>query len=265
MKKFLLIIMTVALFPLTAVGQSYSSESDKPFWTKGYFKELGNSYLEVVSAFGYDMAEARGKAAKEVIARRSLATGSEANVTIRNGNVNVESDHELIVKARIIEEYAHHTTGGYTVYLLVQTAKNPTLPYESVTFTNDYKVGARPLVPGMAQLYKGSKGKAGVIIGAQALSIASIILCENQRSSYHSKIAEQPRFAKEYKNKADNWETGRNISIGVAAGIYVWNLIDGFVAKGKKKIITGKPNGGGLSVVPYATPTAAGMSFAYTF
>lgn len=264
-RSIILLIMCVALFPLSAVGQSYSRESDKPFWTKGYFKELGNSYLEVVSAFGYDIAEARGKAAKEVIARRSLATGSEANVTINNGNVSVQSEHEVIVKARIIEEYAHHTTGGYTVYLLVQTAKNPTYPYEAVSFTNDYKAGARPLVPGMAQLYKGSKGKAATIIGAQALSVAGIILCANQSATYRNKVKEQPRFAKEYHNKANNWETGRNISIGVAAGVYLWNLIDGFVAKGKKKIITGKPNGGGLSVMPYAAPSEAGMSFAYTF
>lgn len=260
-----LFIICMALFPLLAMGQSYSLESDKPFWTKGYFKEMDNSYLEVVSAFGYDLEEARSKAVKEVIGRRSLATGTEANVVIRENNVSVQSEHELIVKARIIDEYAHHTTGGYTVYLLVQTAKNPTFKYESVTLTNDYKSGARPLLPGMAQLYKGSKGKAAFIIGVEALSIASIILCENQHASYRNKIMEQPRFAKEYSNKADNWETGRNISIGVAAGIYVYNIIDGFVAKGKKRIVTGKPNGGGLSVVPFATPSTAGMAFAYRF
>ena len=263
MKKTLFLLML--LFPMVAMSQEYTSSSDKPFWTKGYFREMANSYLEVVSAFDYDMQGARTKAVEEIIKRRSTATGTQAKVTMDGSNVNVTAGHELIVKARVIDEYIHHTTGGYTVYLLVQTAKNPTYPYESVTFTTDYGCGARPLVPGMAQLYKGSKGKAAVIISAQALSVASIILCESQRSTYHKKAVEQPRYTKEYISKADNWEIGRNISIGVAAGVYIYNLIDGFAAKGKRKIKVGKVEGGGLSVMPYATTQSAGMSFAYQF
>lgn len=260
-----LFILFMLLCPVAAWSQEYTTGADKPFWTKGYFREMANSYLEVVSAFDYDMKGARGKAAEEIIKRRSITTGTQAKVTVNGSNVNVTADHELIVKARIIDEYIHHTTDGYTVYLLVQTAKNPTYSYEPVTFTTDYSSGARPLVPGMAQLYKGSKGKAAFIISAQALTVAGIILCENQRAVYHKKAIEQPRFTKEYTSKADNWEMGRNISIGVAAGVYVYNLIDGFVAKGKRKIKVGRAGDGGLSVMPYATTQSAGMSFAYQF
>lgn len=258
-----LIILLLVFCPMAAMGQEYTRSSDKPFWTKGYFKEMANSYLEVVSAFDYDMEGARGKAVEEVIRHRGIATGTE--VTINGNNVSASDGHQIIVKARVIDEFVHHTTDGYTVYLLVQTAKNPTYPYESVTFTTDYGSGARPLIPGMAQLYKGSKGKAAFIITAQALTVAGIILCENQRSTYHKKAIEQPRFTKEYINKADNWEMGRNISIGVAAGVYVYNLIDGFVAKGKRKIKTGRAPDSGLSIVPYATPTTTGLSMAYKF
>lgn len=91
------------------------------------------------------------------------------------------------------------------------------------------------------------------------------IVCENQRASYVKKMEEQPKFAKEYNSKADNWETGRNICIGVAAGIYIYNIIDAVVAKGKKRIVTGHVKGGGLSFVPFATTDVAGVSLAYSF
>ncbi len=255
----------MALFPLIAMGQGYSTSSKKPFWADGYSRELNNSYLEVVSAFGYDLDGAKEKAMKEVIKRRSLTTGAEAKVSINNGNLSVVSDHNLIVKARVIDEYVHHTTNGYTVYQLVQTAKNPSYQYESVSISNEYSAGLRAFVPGMAQIYKGSKVKGYGIITAEAAAIAGIILCESERSNYSSKMKSQPKFTKEYKTKSDNWETGRNICIGVAAGIYLYNIIDAFVAKGSPRIVVKNADGRGLSVRPTASPYGTGVSLAYSF
>lgn len=247
------------------MGQNYSSDTEKPFWAKGYFKEVDNSYIEVVSAFDYDLKGAKDKAAKEIIRRRSLATGAEANIKIDGQNVQVLSEHDLIVKARIVDEYIEHTSNGYTVYFLVQTAKNPTFTYETITLSDEYKFSGRVFVPGMAQLYKGDKVKGSCIIAAEALSVASIIVCENQRAAYNKKVIENPKHAKEYSNSASNWETGRNISIGVAAGIWIYNIIDGVVAKGKKRIIVGRPKENGLSLTPYISSDASGFSMAYRF
>lgn len=253
----------MVLVPICSLGQNYSVE--KPFWTKGYFKEVDNSYIEVVSAFDYDLQGAKNKAAKEIVHRRSLATGTEASVRIEGSDVQVMSEHNLIVKARVIDEYIDHTSNGYTVYLLVQTAKNPSFTYEPVTLSNEYKFSGRVFVPGMAQIYKGSKVKGSCIIAAEALSIASIIVCENQRATYNKKAIENPRHAKEYSNSASSWETGRNISIGIAAGIWVYSIIDGIVAKGKKRIIVGRPGEKGLSVTPYLSNDATGVCMAYSF
>lgn len=264
MKHILLLITCIALFPLHVAGQGYSNEADMPFWTKGYFKEATNSYLEVVSAFGYDLAEARNKAAKEVVARRSLATGSEANVTISDGNVSVQSNHELIVKARIIDEYAHHTPQGYTVYLLVQTAKNPTYTYEPVTLTRDYRVGARPFVPGMAQLYKGQTLKGVLFISAEVAAIAGIITSAGMRSSHDSKI-KRSHNVKTRQNHIDAVNRCTNVRNGFIAGavaIYAWNVIDGFVAKGKKHIAIGRAQ---ARFAPFADTQSAGLAFNLNF
>lgn len=263
--KFLCITLIMVIVPLTIMGQDHNSGTERPFWTKGYFKEVDNSYIEVVSAFDYDLKGAKDKAAREIIHRRSLATGAEANVSLEGSDVQVISEHNLIVKARIIDEYIDHTTNGYTVYLLVQTAKNPTFTYEPVILSDEYKFSGRVFVPGMAQIYKGTKIKGSCIIAAEALSVAGIIVCENQRAAYNKKAIENPKHAKEYGNSASNWETGRNVSIGVAAGIWVYNIIDGIVAKGKKRIVVGRPGESGLSVAPYISNDAAGVSMAYRF
>lgn len=259
------LICIMAFLPLWVMGKT-KQDKEKPFWIAGYFKEMPNSYIEVVSAFDYDLQTAKSKAVKEVIGRRSLATGAEASVSIKNNEVAVVSNHNLIVKARIVDEYIHHTVNGYRAYLLVQTAKNPTFSYEPVTLSDEYGFSARVFVPGMAQIYKGSKGKGAAIIATEAMAVAGIIVCENQRATYAKKMKEQPMFIKEYNSKADNWCNGRNISIGVAAGIWVYNIIDGAVAKGKKRVKVGPaPKSGGLSVVPFATFDTVGMSLAYQF
>lgn len=257
-------VYLIVFFPLLMMGKN-SRNGGKPFWASGYFKEMSNSYMEVVSASDYDLKGARDKAIKEVVGRRSLATGTEASVLIKDREVTVVSNHDLIVKARIIDEYVHHTMNGYTVYLLVQTAKNPMFEYEPVSLSNEYGFSARAFIPGMAQIYKGSKAKGIAIIATEAMAVSGIIVCENQRAIYAKKMKEQPKFAKEYNSKSDKWEYGRNISIGAAAGIWIYNIIDAAVAKGSQRIVVGRVNGGGLSVFPYASFDTTGVLFTYNF
>ena len=264
MKRLTYLLLAMALLPLATMGQSYL-QKEKPFWADGYFREMENSYLEVTCAFGYDLKSARDNAAKEVISRRSMATGTAASVSMHNNEISVTAGHELIVKARVIDEYVIHTPNGYTVYLLVQTAKNPTYPLEQVTISDEYGFSLGALVPGMAQIRKGSTAKGVCIIAAEALAVGGIIVCENQRATNIKKMKENPQFAKEYSNRAKDWETGRNISIGAAAGVWVYNVIDALVAKGKKRIIVTRPDGSGLSMNSFVTPDASGISLAYRF
>ncbi len=258
-------VLLMTLTPLFSMGQSHTSFGERPSWVDGYFKDVRNSYIEVVSAFDYNVDNAKQKAINNIARNRANAVGAVASFDDA-GNISVGKGQDLIVKARIIDEYIHVTSKGCTVYLLVQTAKNPTYQYENVSFTSDYSVGGRAFLPGAAQIYKGHKAKGYSIIAAQALSVAGIIFCESERSNYISKMKEQPKFAKDYKTKADNWETGRNICIGAAAAVYIYNVIDAFVSKGEKKI---KVRDNGFAFNPYVEPTstgfATGISLAYRF
>ena len=94
------------------------------------------------------------------------------------------------------------------------------------------------------------------------LLAGGIIASESLRSSYVKKMHEQPKHQQTYNTKADNWENVRNVCIGAAAALYVYNLIDAIVMNGRKRAVVHKP-------VQFAMYPSAGecngISFALNF
>lgn len=157
--------------------------------------------------------------------------------------------------------------GEYVLHTLFMVALCDDPVFDRTYLTTSY--GAAPvfmsIIPGVGQWYKGSKVKGASMLASEAVAVAGIILCDNQRASYNKKAIEQPKFAKQYSSKASNWETGRNICIGVAAGLWVYNIVDAAVAKGCRRVIVKRADGGGLSLAPFGHPQGAGLSLAYRF
>lgn len=263
--KYCIFAYIMDLCSFSTMGQSYGTSSKRPFWIDGCHLEGTNSYLEVISAFGYDLQEARDNASKVIMGRRSLATGTEASVTTDGNSILVKSGHNLIVKSRLIDEYIEHTSNGYTVYQLVQTAKNPVYTLESVTLTDRYAFSPMSFIPGMEQIRKGSVVKGSIIISAQVATVAGIVICENMRSSYHKKAIEQPKFVKEYASKARDWSVGRNYAIGAAACVYAYNLIDAIVAKGKMRAVIADDSGVSISLNPTLSQESSGLALTIVF
>ena len=265
MKKWWIILAINALFPVLLWGQCTSTQ-EKPAWVDGYFEDLDNSYIEKADASGYTQDEARNKAATVVMKNRGIATG----VRVENGNILSTSENTLTVKARVVDEYTERCSDGmYHVYLLVQTAKNPTYNYEKIKVTNDYPFSPRVFVPGMAQLYKGSTTKGVCFIVGEVALVGGIVVCEGLRASYTSKIntTHDVQEMQNYINNADNMQNMRNAFIAGAAALYVWNVIDGIVAKGKKRVmVLGDAQ---LNIAPYVAPQmgnmAGGVSLSFNF
>lgn len=238
---------------------------ERPDWTNGYFEDVRNSYIECVSAEGFEPADARKKAMQQIVERRSLASGTDATVSMQGNDVKVEGNHNLIAKARVIDEYVERIEPGrYRVYLLVQTAKNPTLEYEKVKVTERYSFSPRVFVPGMAQLYKGSTTKGALFIAGEVAAIGGIVAFESLRSSKESKInsTHNASLRQKYIDDADRMQNLRNGFIAGAVAIYAWNMIDGIVAKGKKHVAIGQAR---LHITPYALKEAAGVKLCLNF
>lgn len=260
MKKMLRI--TFAVIVMCTSFSVVNAQGLAPQWKNGYFEELDNSYIEVVSGSGRTIDEARSKAVNDVVSRRNLASGASLNVKVTDGQISTDANGRLTVKSRIIDEYVEENYGEYRVWLLTQTAKNPSYSFESVTITDSYPFSARCLVPGMQQLYKGQTVKGISFIGAEVLTVGGIIVSESMRADYSNKASVE-RNATRKTNLIDNANTMqnvRNICIGAAAAVYVWNVVDAIVSKGGKRVVLAD-----ASLVPYASPDGFGLAFNYRF
>lgn len=131
--------------------------------------------------------------------------------------------------------------------------------------TGHYPFSARVFVPGMAQLHKGSKAKGLFFIVGEAACVGGLVIAESLRASYDSKAVstQNSEQKKTYYNRADNCENIRNGLIAGAAVLYVWNVIDGIAAKGKKRaVMLGDAR---LRISPYATPQCGGFALSLNF
>lgn len=265
--------------------------AQKPKWIGNTPQELNYTYkfVEVVST-GSSLEFARNNAKERLEDDTQLQEGVRIyrktkdhtiidKSRVNGGNLQETKKQHIEIETTVdgedyklqaikVDEYPYNSNGIVTLHTLFMVALCDEPVFDRTYLTTSY--GATPvamsIIPGLGQWYKGSKPKGICMFAAEAAAVAGIIVCDNQKASYIKKMKEQPKFAKDYSNKADNWETGRNICIGVAAGIWVYNLIDAAVAKGSRRIIVKRQDGGGLSVSPYISNEAnMGLSFSYRF
>ena len=177
-----------------------------------------------------------------------------------------EKGHKISMVCREIDEYWVERKGKYEVDVLYTVADRNVYggSYDdTIIVTSKYgAAGLMSVVPGAGQIYKGSIVKGSLIIAGEVAAIGGIVLCENTRASYIKKMHEQPKYASQYNSLADSWRTGRNVSIGVAGAVYVYNLIDALVSTGAKRVVV---KGNNLKVVPYADANCVGVGLSFKF
>ncbi len=277
----------VAACLFAATNMAYAQ---KPKWVGNTPKELNHTYkfVEIVSV-GSSVEGARADAKDRLNDDTQLQEGiriyrkTQEQTDIQKTRSTESGFHETIdtkihvettvdgekfdLQAIRVDEYVDRKGDMLELHTLYMVALCEDPVFDRTYLTTKYGVApvAMSVIPGLGQWYKGSKTKGVCLFAAEAAAVASIIVCENNRASYIKKIKEQPKFYKEYSAKADNCETGRNICIGVAAGIWLYNIIDAAVAKGARRVVVNRADGGGLSLMPMATPDGAGVSLAYRF
>ncbi|GHS86108.1 hypothetical protein FACS1894201_06640 [Bacteroidia bacterium] len=167
----------------------------------------------------------------------------------------------------VCQTHSIHLPGGKVkVYILLAIGnyervdvRNVNVDCESRTFIealkqwNDgiYPFSPRVFVPGMAQIYKGSTGKGVAFIVGEISLVGGVVVAESLRASYKAKdnVSLYDDF---YADKADNMQNIRNWVIAGAIGLYAWNVIDGWMAPGKKYV--GVLSYNNFRIYPYAAP-----------
>lgn len=283
-------ILCYQCLPFTAYSQTIIDRSDqkRPYWLAGEPPSPGNKTFRYIVAQAEDRSKAKArqdcvidlvekvKQDKEITGE-GKSGGSLDQSTGRETSyiefVHTSKSKAIHIVYQKTDEYWElvsykNGTNQYRCYTLYAVANNPnqTPVFDNISFS--YKYGARGLIrsviPGWGQLYKGSKAKGLCIMGGEAIFIGGIITFESMRRNYTVKINQTHNAGqiRHYSSKADNCGTFRNICIGGAAALYVYNLIDALVANGTKRTIIKKNK---LAIFPVASPEGNGIGLAYQF
>ncbi|MDR1221358.1 MAG: hypothetical protein LBL07_00575 [Tannerella sp.] len=159
-----------------------------------------------------------------------------------------------------------HQFRFHTLYAVAKKGRRAM--FDVFGFTNKYGLrgfSRSAILPGWGQIHKGSSAKGICLIAGEALCAGGIIVCENLRADYTAKIRQTHDIHKitDYSDYLNNFETARNVCIGAAAAIYVYNLIDAIAAPGARRIIRVKSTN--YTFMPVATPDYAGLQLAIRF
>lgn len=273
MKKLAYIWIAIILFASTPSICFGADRSDKlqPTWIKNTPDQLNETYyFKVVETdAGSDLTSARMHSQKELI--RSVEREFNITVsdklesqseTIYNGDdveysgrdiysLNIESTDEAvkIYYEKVDEYYEFNKVGGRSVfklYTLFAVAKPNAAKVRFDNFIRTEKYGlsamSRSLIPGWGQFYKGSKVKGSLILGGVAATAIGAMFANNQLEDYKSKINQTHNIdhIRTYQTKVDNFTTTRNVCIGAAATIYVYNLVDAVASAGARRVIVQK-------------------------
>ncbi len=291
--KYLNFFILLLTLPATFL-HAQQSEKMKPRWVSET-PEPGNPTYDfiVVKGLGSSPEAASQACLDKLIANEDLKTTVQAIVnraqhsvqqqSIENGVLNEQISNTVTMDVTMngkqvnitvnpVDEYWEYISINgnricecYALYMVAVSAFPPV--YDNIRLTRHYGVSGllRSIIPGMGQIYKGSMAKGIGIMSGEALCIAGIILCESTRASYIRKMKEQPKHANTYNTKAANWETGRNICIGAAAALYIYNLIDAAVAEGAKRVVVTPHRPIRFSVVPTVVDNGVGIGLALNF
>ena len=146
----------------------------------------------------------------------------------------------------------------WTLYQLFAVSEKNTEPQY-----DDYEISepcgmkslAQSIIPGVAQWKKKQTTKAVAIWATEAVSISLAARFFDRNSYYKSQG---------WKSKAKSMKQMAWLSVGVAATMYVYNLIDAYHSKGGKTVKV-KKHDTTTAIAPFATPTGTGLTFALRF
>ncbi len=265
-KSWLSLALLIVLSFYCCLDMHASSSGPKPQWvskgetTLNAARSNDSYYFKVIQNVGSDLQQLRKgntNALADFIGKQNNVKGLETiDISNRSGTegVTTKEDYNLVFKnefstdafyASLVDEYWEVVktplgTREYHYYALyaVSTKGDVKPNFDRFEVTRNY--GALPavmsVIPGVGQLYKGQTLKGAFMLGGAAIGAGAIILCENRRAYYQTRIIEEPKFARDYNKKSGDWETGRNLAIGVTGALMVWSVIDAAVTPGATRI-----------------------------
>lgn len=270
--KQIIITIVIVLTGLSSFAQ------EKPGWIYNKPTPTNSSYLYVVeSATGTSELEARNQATAEVFRTTAMRIGQPFNSAEINAALQSGKDYNVIVSQYNIPinkvcEYSEHLSNEYKVYILCQVATAGNIMVQWSDFNQCDRQGVdgmavlkSALLPGLGQFHKGQNAKGASFLVGEVVAIGGIVVSQNLRHSYVNKMnnTNNANLKKAYAERANAFTMVRNICIGTAAAVYVWNVLDAIIAKGSNRgaLSYGSP----VNLVPSVTDESVALSLSINF
>lgn len=184
---------------------------------------------------------------------------SQANKLRREGTRIVENDRVQIdtieihadgkvvtLNCKLADEFWGIKDGVKRYYALYQLSANRYAVFDKVYPTNYYGIGPlfMSVIPGVGQYYKGDPVKGSLFMGGCLVTGIGAFFLENQRQAYKNQLSQTHdiNLIRKLSANEQNCATARNVTIGLAAAAYLYNLIDAAIAPGARKVKV-KPGG----------------------
>ena len=290
MNRFLsLFILIIAISPLAlAQGSKRNYDiSQAPPWVSGKLPDGSNRInFKIVMGEGASYDAARNASysllvneiAMEHGANISTSAENKINQTIDNGSIDLKQEFSATTvieydnfKATVtkVDEYSeiHQDVPQERRYAVWQiyAVDYPRASNIHLQYSNKYGAEATLLsiIPGGGQFYKQQYVRGALFLGSEVLAVGSIIYFQN-RYNYDMKCSKETPILDleiEYNKMAQQQAMYRNIAIGAAAAIWVWNILDAALANGRPHYINK-----GLKLTASTTPNnEVLLGFNYTF
>lgn len=285
-KHTILLLLCFAL--CTTAFCAEKSDAYKPKWLTNKLPESSASdkHYTFVSAYGEGISldEARHNALANLVHRLETKRGIRVNNrTIPKEYTSSGTDEfsmeieergqKLNIVCRVIDEYWEREGGSYAIHVLYTVADKSGYGSsydDKIIVTARYgAAGLLSVVPGMGQFYKGANMKGALFLGGTAALAGGVVYCQSSIVNCRSLAAatHNVEHKKIYARRITGFTAGRNVCIGAAAALYIWNIVDAVATPGARRIVV-KPtvNYGGYAMEGLGNcSTNYGVSATYTF
>lgn len=295
MRRILFCVLLASVALCVSAQQSQKPEY-RPDWMYQIPNPTNSTYLYVVE---HGEGNTEREALNQAIARVFQSTANRIGQFVSTDEINraVQSGTNYDVIGRNMKVPIHKVcdfsvqnsyTSKWTVYVLCQVAKAGNVTpdfdyvhantacssratynaqmqqYEQSQMNSRKKIIAMSFVPGMAQIKKGSVGKGVGFIASEVALVGGVVATECLQRYYAQQLTMTHHTAlqQKYAQYANICNITRNVCIGGVAAVYVWNVIDGIVAKGNTQIPLGTAQ---LRLTPYADYESGGVAAVVKF
>ena len=163
------------------------------------------------------------------------------------------------VFAQLVDDWSQYEDNvdswGFELHQLYAVSeRNVQSQFDNFRLTDNY--GIKPLflsiIPGLGQIYKGQDAKGYAILGAEALLLAGGVYSVTEVGRYNRLAKKNPGIYNNYESNATTYRQIRNACFIAGGALYVYNLIDAAISKGRRRVVVERQNntGAGFAFLP---------------